>query len=133
LPPLAQRFHDVVRIFSGDELAGHAGDIAPQNHTAKPRNNAREAHAGVNHGREAVARIGEIFSEMLDDVAGALERGENIDKAEHLHFEMLIAHRERHHALIKTGRAENGFGMPVDQIENALAALLDLSLQRTHA
>ena len=70
---------------------------------------------------------------MLDDVAGALERGKNIDEAEHLHFEMLVAHRERHHALIKTGRAENGFGMPVNQIENALAALLDLSLQRTHA
>ena len=69
---------------------------------------------------------------MLDDVPGALERGEHIDKTEHLHFEMLIAHRERHYALIKTGRAENGFRMPVDQIENALATLLDFVLKGTH-
>ena len=53
LPPFAQRFHDVARIFSGDELARHTGDIAPQNQTAKPRNDTRETHAGVNHGREA--------------------------------------------------------------------------------
>ena len=82
----------------------------------------------MNHRGEAIAHTGEIFLEMLHDVAGAPERREHIDKAEHLHFEMLIAHRERHHALIKTGLAENRFGMPIDQIENAFAALLDLGL-----
>ena len=66
---------------------------------------------------------------MLHDVAAATERGEHIDKAKHLHLEMLVAHRERHHALIETGLAENRFRMPIDELKNALAAPLGFKLQ----
>ena len=60
------------------------------------------------------------------------ERREHIDKAEHLHLEMLVPHRERHHPLVKTGLAENRFGISINQLENPFAPLFDLALQRTH-
>ncbi len=63
---------------------------------------------------------GEIFIEMADDVAAAMERREDIDKAEHLHFEVLIAHRELHHALVKAGFAENAIP-DVDQPDRKYA------------
>src|SRR5205807_1780611 len=70
--------------------------------------------------------------EMLDDVMRAAERREDIDEAEHLHFEMFVSHRERHHPLVKASLTEDRFRILVDQVENLLATLLDLALQRTH-
>ena len=52
----------------------------------------------------------------------ATQRGEHINEAEHLHLEMLVPHRERHHPLIKAGFAENRFGIPIDELKNTLAA-----------
>ena len=69
---------------------------------------------------------------MLHDVAAAMERCEHIDKTKHLDLEMFVAHRERHHALIETGFAKKGFGMPIDELKNALAAPLDFALNRIH-
>ena len=69
---------------------------------------------------------------MLDDVARTPERRQHIDKAKHLDFKTLIAHRERHQPLVKTGLAEKRFRMAVDQLKNARAALLDFSLERPH-
>ena len=62
----------------------------------------------------------------------AAERSEHIDETEHLHFEMFVPHRERHHPLIKSGLAENRFRMAIDQIKDLGAASLDLGLQETH-
>ena len=45
---------------------------------------------------------------------------------------MLIAHRERHHALVKAGFAEKRLGMLIDQIEDAFAASLDFGLESIH-
>ncbi len=132
LPPLAQHFHDVIRISPGDELARHAGNVPAQNRGGEPGKDARGAQTGVQERHEAVAHVREIFLEMLDDVARAAERREHVDEAEHLHLEMLVSHRERHHPLVKAGLGENRFGIPVDQLENPLAPLLDLTLQRTH-
>jgi hypothetical protein len=42
---------------------------------------------------------------------------------------MLVAHGERHHALIKSGLAEEGFWMAIDQREDLFAAALDLALK----
>jgi hypothetical protein len=69
---------------------------------------------------------------MLDDVAAATERRQNIDKAKHLRFEMFIAHRKRHQSLIKASFAEGRFGVLVDQAENFAATLLDMRLERPH-
>jgi hypothetical protein len=49
-----------------------------------------------------------------------------------LEFELLIAHRERHQSLIKSGLTEKGFRMFIDQLEDAPAALFDLALERPH-
>ena len=92
----------------------------------------RGAQAGLQERHGAVAHIREILVEMLDDVVRAPERREHIDEAEHLHLEMLVPHRERHHPLVKAGLGENRFGIPVNQLENPLAPPLDLALQRTH-
>ena len=70
---------------------------------------------------------------MLDDVAEAVERGQNVNKAKHLHLEILIAHRERHDALIKAGLAKKRLRMLVHQLENAVPASLDFRLERAHA
>jgi hypothetical protein len=61
-----------------------------------------------------------------------VERGENIDKAKQLQFELLIAHRECHQSLIKSGLAEKRLGVFIDQLEDAPAALLDFALERRH-
>ena len=61
-----------------------------------------------------------------------MERGENIDKAKQLQFELLIAHRECHQSLIKSGLAEKRLGVFIDQLEDAPAALLDFALERRH-
>jgi hypothetical protein len=45
---------------------------------------------------------------------------------------MLVAHRERHHPLIKTGFAEKRLRMLIDQIEYAFAASFDFGLQSAH-
>ena len=94
--------------------------------------NARGAQAGLQERHEAVAHAGKIFVEMLDDVAGAAQGREHIDEAEHLHLEMLVPHRERHHPLVKAGFAENRFRIPINQLENSPAALFDLALEGTH-
>ena len=69
----AQRFHDVVRIFSGDELAGHAGNIPAQNLSADPGRDLGHAHAGLHKRRETVAHVGEVFIEMAHDLVTAME------------------------------------------------------------
>ena len=90
--PLPQRFHYIVGIFPGDELARHSRDVPAQYPAAHPRNNARETNAGVNDRGEAIANTGEIFFEMLQNIARSAKRREYIYKAKHLHLEMLIAH-----------------------------------------
>src|SRR5438132_4839923 len=130
--PLAQRLHYIVWSFSGNELARHAGNIPAQELAADPRHNFRGADAGLDERREAVAHVREIFVEMLDNVARTPERRQHIDKAKHLDFKTLVAHRERHQPLVKTGLAEKRFRMAVDQLKNARPALLDFSLERPH-
>ena len=130
--PFAQRFHDVARIFSGDELARHAGDVPAQDLAADPGSDLGELNAGANERRVAVAHVLEVFVQMANDFAAASKRGENVDKAKHLHFEMLVAHGERHHALIKAGFAEKRFRVPVDELKDLPAAAFDFALQRTH-
>src|SRR5204863_613682 len=120
----AEHFHDVIRIPSGDELARHAGYVPSQSLAADPGSELRQKHAGAN------AR--EIFVEMLDDIGSAMERGKNINEPEQLHLEVLIAHRERHHSLVKAGFTEERLRMLVDQIEYALAASFDFGLQSAH-
>src|ERR1700736_1275150 len=128
----AERFHHVLRISSGNELAGHAGDVPAQKLTADPRHNSRRANSSSNQRRVTVAHVREIFVKMLDDIGAAMERRQNIDEAEQLDLEMLVPHRERHHPLIKTGFAEERFGMLIDQIEYAFAASFDFRLQSAH-
>ena len=65
----AQGRHYIVRIFSGDELARHSGDVPAQDTPAYPGNDAYQANAGANKRGKAVARIGEIFLEMLNNFA----------------------------------------------------------------
>ena len=79
--PLPQGFHQIVRIFSGDKLARHSGNIPAQDGPAYPRNDTRQTNTGVNKGSEAVPHIGEIFVEMLDNIARFAQRREDIDKA----------------------------------------------------
>jgi len=62
----------------------------------------------------------------------AMKRRENVDESEQLDFEMLVPHRKRHHPLIKAGFAEEGLGVPVDQLENAVSAASNFRLQRAH-
>src|ERR1700719_1960070 len=69
---------------------------------------------------------------MSHDLAAVMKRGQYIDKSEHLDFEMLVPHRELHHALVKSGFAEKRLGMSVDQIENFSPTLHDFGLERTH-
>src|SRR6266478_26305 len=121
--PLAQRFHHICAIFSGDKLPRHSGNVASQDECADPRHEACDAHTALNRWREAVVHTGEIFFEMLDDITRFAKRRQNIYKAKHLHFELLIAHRERHHPLIKTGLAEKRLWMLIDQLKNARTAL----------
>ncbi len=73
LPPLAQHFHDVIRISPGDELPRHAGDVPAQNRGGQPGKDARGTQAGIQERHKAVAHIRKIFLEMLDDVARAAE------------------------------------------------------------
>ena len=42
----AERFNDLLRVFSGDKLARHAGNVPPQDERADPRRNFGDAHAG---------------------------------------------------------------------------------------
>jgi len=49
-----------------------------------------------------------------------------------LEFELLIAHRDRHQALIKSGLAEERLGVFIDQFEDAPSVLLDFALKRPH-
>ena len=113
-------------------MARHSGNVPTQNLPADPRDNFRQSNTRPNDRRVAVAHVLEIFIEMANDFAAAPERCEDIDKAEHLYFEMLVPHGEGHHALVKAGFAKKRFGMPINQIEDLLAAALDLALQRTH-
>ena len=83
----------------------------------------------MHHRRKAVAHVGEIFLQVLHDIAAAMERREHIDKTKHLDLEMFVAHGERHHALIETGFAEKRFGMPIDELKNALATPLGFKLE----
>jgi hypothetical protein len=49
-----------------------------------------------------------------------------------LEFELLIAHRDRHQSLIKSGLAEERLGVFIDQFKNAPSALFDFALKRSH-
>jgi hypothetical protein len=69
---------------------------------------------------------------MAHDLAALPKRCEDIDKAKHLDFEMLIAHRKRHHALVEAGFAKEGFGMAIDQFEDLFALPLNLLLESIH-
>ena len=74
LPPFAQHLHHVVRISPGDELPRHPGNVPAQNRRGEPRKDARRAQAGLqerHHG--AVAHVGKVFVQMLDDVAGTAQ------------------------------------------------------------
>src|SRR5947207_6468693 len=61
-----------------------------------------------------------------------MARRKNIDKAKQLQFELLITHRERHQSLVKSGLAEKRLWVFINQVEDPLAALLDLALERRH-
>src|ERR1700731_545809 len=103
----AQRFHDVARVFSSNKLARHAGNVPAQDLATDPRNDLRE----LDERGKTVAGVLKVFVEMADDFAAASQRSENIDKAKHLHLEMLVGHGESHHALVKTSLAEKRFGV----------------------
>ncbi len=83
-------------------------------------------------GAKPLRMSAKIFVEVADDFVRVAERGEHVHEAEHLHLEVLVLHRERHHALVEAGFAENGFGMLIDELENFLAAPLGFRLQGTH-
>ncbi len=129
---LAQRFHYVIRIAPGDELARHSRDVPAQEFSTDDRDDARERYPGADERGVTIAHVGEVFVEMLDDVGAAPEGSEHVDETEHLHFEMFVAHRKLHHPLIKSGLAENRFRMAIDQIKDLGAASLNLGLQETH-
>ena len=61
-----------------------------------------------------------------------MERRKNSDKAKQLQFELLITHRERHQSLIESGLAKKRLWVFINQLEDALAALLDFALERRH-
>ena len=90
-------------------------------------------HAGLNQWGNAVAHFGEIFIEMLHNVRSSTQRGQHIDEAEHLDFEVLVAHRELHYSLVKSGFAKNRFRITIDQLKDTCSASLDFRLQGTHA
>src|SRR5581483_3816735 len=114
------------------ELPRHAGDIPAQKLAADERRDLGQLHTGADEGRVTVAHVFEIFLEVPNDLATAIQRRQNIDKAEQLHFEMLVAHRESHHALIKAGLAEERFRMLIDKPENLFAASFHFRLKRIH-
>src|SRR2546430_15530939 len=62
---LAQRFHYIYAIFSGDKFSRHSGNVPSQEECADPRPDAREAATGRHDRREAVARPSEKFPESL--------------------------------------------------------------------
>src|SRR5262249_33070457 len=128
----AQRFHHVLGISSGDKLARHAGNVPAQKLAADEGNDPRRADTGANQRRVAVAHVGKIFVEMLDDVGSAMKGRENIHETKELNFEMLVAHRERHHSLIKAGFAEERLRVLIDEFKNAFAPPVDLGLQSAH-
>ena len=113
-------------------MARHPGDIPAQDARANPGNDPRQTNAGVNKRCGAIAHLGEIFLEVLDNLARSAERRENIDKAKQLPFKLFILHRDRHHPLVKAGLAEKRLGMLINKLEDARAALLDLALKRPH-
>jgi hypothetical protein len=76
--------------------------------------------------------MGEIFLEMLNNLIGAPQRGQDIDKAKQLHLKLLVAHGERHQPLIKSRLAEKWLWMLIDQFEDATAAPLDFALEHLH-
>ena len=69
---------------------------------------------------------------MLNDIGAAMERGENIDESEQLHFKVLVAHREGHHPLIEPSLAEQRLRVLVHELKNVFAASLDFGLERAH-
>ena len=97
-----------------------------------PRKNAGRFDAGLEERHRAIAHIGEIFVQVPDDIGRVPERRQNVHEPEHLDLEMFVAHRERHHALVRPGLAENRLRVLIDEIEDLQSALFDLLLQRTH-
>src|SRR6266699_1669673 len=65
----AQCRYYIVGIFSGDELPRHSGDVPAQDTPDYPGNDACQANASANKRPKAVALIGEIFLEMLNNFA----------------------------------------------------------------
>ena len=99
---------------------------------ADPGCDLGQCYSGPNRRGITIAHIAKVFVKVTHDFAAPVERRQNIDKPKHLDLEMFIAHRERHHPLVKAGFAENRLGVLVYQLENALTAGFDFVLQRAH-
>jgi hypothetical protein len=96
---------------------------------AQPGEDFGQPDSGLDKRRETVLHIGKILFQVPNDFAALPKRSQDINETKHLHFEMFIPHGERHHALIKTGFAKKGFGVPINQLENLFAAPRDLLLE----
>src|SRR6266568_8901411 len=58
---LAQRFHYIFAIFSGDKLSRHSGNVPSQDKRTDPWDDARDAHPGLNHRRKTISHPGKVF------------------------------------------------------------------------
>jgi len=89
-------------------------------------------NAGANGRRITIPHILKVFIQVSDYFAAPVEGREDVHESEHLDLEMFVAHGERHHALVKTGLAEERLRMFVDQFEDSLTAGFNFGLERAH-
>ncbi|PYI72690.1 MAG: hypothetical protein DMF02_02950, partial [Verrucomicrobia bacterium] len=104
--PLAQSRYHLIGISSRNKLTSRFGNVPTQDRSAYPWKEARQTNPGADERVETIIRIAEILFEVLDDLTGSPQGGQDGDKAKKLGFEPLVAHRERHQALIEPGLAE---------------------------
>src|SRR5438046_4781775 len=78
---LAQRFHYIFAIFSGDKLSRHSGNVASQDECADPRHDPRDSDTAPNDRREAVTHTTEISLERLHDLTQLPKQRQHLHKA----------------------------------------------------
>lgn len=89
-------------VFAGDEGAGHAADLRGEESGRGGGEEFSGGHAEAKSGREV--EMAKVFMDVLLDLVGVGEHGEDVNEAEELGLEGFITKGQRHEAVGKEAR-----------------------------
>ena len=96
LEVLFDLLEQILARLAGDKLSGHVHDLGLDGRGDEGRSERGRRQAGLEGGVELNRLVAKVFLQVADNLGGAVERREDVDKTEELGLEDGILHRPVH-------------------------------------